>query len=91
MLIDNSVHDWGNYVLCGYKAIVDGLGDAVAKGLNYLVDGNVPSVDIFLMTGAFNGRELLMEENLTNFSKKIQKKNFSHQASLAFMIYFLRC
>lgn len=43
VVIDNTKHDWGNYVLCGYKAIVDDLKGAQAKGVSMLVDGNIPS------------------------------------------------
>ncbi|KAJ1666942.1 galactokinase [Coemansia sp. RSA 1646] len=40
--IDNSQHDWTNYFKCGYKGALDAIECFAPKGMQCLMDGNVP-------------------------------------------------
>lgn len=40
--IDNTVYDWGNYILCGIKGVLEQAQSAQARGLSLLIDGVVP-------------------------------------------------
>ncbi|KAJ2554811.1 galactokinase [Coemansia sp. RSA 1933] len=40
--INNSQHDWTNYFRCGYKGALDAIECRTPKGMQCLMDGNVP-------------------------------------------------